>query len=104
MFFLEYLTSIYFLPLITTIIGLVIVYIYDKFEKKQYTSGIYLRIGLLIYVSTFGTIYLSRMPLFSNAISSSHSGGGVDPQSMMPQPNELITSHLEQFKTGVPTF
>ena len=44
------------------------------------------------------------MPLFSNAISGSHSGGGVDPQSMMPQPNELITSHLEQFKTGVPTF
>ena len=104
MFFLEYLTSIYFLPLITTIIGLVIVYIYDKFEKKQYISSIYLRIGLLIYVSTFATIYISRLPLFSNAITGSHSGGGVEPQSMMPQPNELITSHLEQFKTGVPTF
>ena len=46
-----------------------------RFEKKQYTSGIYLRIGLLIYVSTFGTIYLSRLPLFSNAIEGSHSGG-----------------------------
>ena len=104
MFFLEYLTSIYFLPLITTIIGLIIVYVYDKFEKKQYTSSIYLRIGLLIYVSTFGTIYISRLPLFSNVISGSHSGGGIEPQSMMSQPNELTTSHIEHFKTGVPTF
>ena len=102
MYFLEYLTNIYILPLLTTIIGLIIVYLYDKFEKKQYTSAVYLRIGLLIYVSTFGTIYISRLAVFSNS-SGSHSGGG-DPQSMMPQPNEITTSHLEQFKTGVPTF
>ena len=100
MYFLEYLSSIYILPLITTIIGLIIVYLYDKFEKKQYTNAIYLRIGLLIYVSTFGTIYISRLPFFSNN-SISQSGGSVE--SMMP-PNEISTSHLEQFKTGVPTF
>lgn len=103
MYFLEYLTNIYILPLLTTIIGLIIVYLYDKFEKKQYTSAVYLRIGLLIYVSTFGTIYISRLAVFSNG-SGSHSGGGIDSQSMMPQPNELTTSHLEHFKTGVPTF
>ena len=100
--FLDYLTSIYILPLITTIIGLLIVYLYDKFEKKQYTSAVYLRIGLLIYVSTFGTIYISRLAMFTG--SSSQSGGGINPQSMMPQPNEISSSHLEQFKTGVPTF
>ena len=100
--FLEYITSIYILPLITTIIGLLIVYLYDKFEKKQYTSAVYLRIGLLIYVSTFGTIYISRLAMFST--SGSQSGGGIDSQSTMPQPNEISTSHLEQFKTGVPTF
>ena len=104
MFFLEYLTSIYLLPLITTFIGVLIVYLYDKFEKKQYTSAIYLRIGVLIYVSTFGTIYISRLPAFSNGLGF-HSGGGIiDTQSMMPQPNEIITANLEHFKTGVPTF
>ena len=104
MYYLEYLTNIYILPLITTIIGIILVYLYDKFEKKQYTSAIYLRIGLLIYVSTFGTIYISRSSIFSN-ISDVHSGGGsIDTQSMMPQPNEIITANLEHFKTGVPTF
>lgn len=103
MFFLEYLTSIYLLPLITTFIGVLIVYLYDKFEKKQYTSAVYLRIGLLIYVSTFTTIYISRLAVFSNG-NGNHLGGGIDLQSMMPQANELTTSHLEQFKTGVPTF
>jgi hypothetical protein len=103
MYFLEYLTNIYILPLLTTIIGLVIVYLYDKFEKKQYTSAIYMRIGLLIYVSTFGTIYISRLAVFSSS-SGLHSGGSIDPQSMMQQPNEITTSHLEHFKTGVPTF
>ena len=103
MYYLEYLTSIYILPLITTLIAIILVYIYDKFEKKQYTSAIYMRIGLLIYVSTFGTIYISRSSIFSN-ISDTHSGGGIDSQSMMPQANEISTSHLEHFKTGVPTF
>ena len=104
MYFLEYLTSIYILPLITTIIGLIIVYLYDKFEKKQYTSAVYLRIGLLIYVSTFATIYISRLAVFSSGGTGTHSGGSIDSQSMMPQANELTTSNLEQFKTGVPTF
>jgi hypothetical protein len=103
----NYITNIYILPLITTIIGLIIVYLYDKFEKKQYTKANYLRIGLLIYVSTFATIYISRLDFFkSNSI-----GGGVggissediNSQSLMPQPNEM-KSYLEHFKTGVPTF
>uniref|UniRef100_A0A6C0F0D6 Uncharacterized protein n=1 Tax=viral metagenome TaxID=1070528 RepID=A0A6C0F0D6_9ZZZZ len=108
---LEYLTNIYVLPLIATIIGISIVYLYDKFEKKQYTSAIYLRIALLIYISSFGTIYFSRLDFVSNSgIASTifQSGGAgssspVDVQSMMPQANDLKI-HLEQFKTGVPTF
>ncbi len=103
---LEYITNIYILPLITTIIGLVLTYLYDKFEKKQYTNAQYLRIGVLIYVSTFATIYLSRSDFFKSGSVMSGGGGtnsAVDPQSFMPQPNEL-KSHLEQFKTGIPTF
>jgi hypothetical protein len=92
---IEYLNNIYVLPLISTIIGILIVYLYDKFEKKQYTSAIYLRIGLLIYISTFGTIYLSKNLSFTT--------DSIDPQSLMPQGNDL-TKNLEQFKTGVPTF
>ena len=57
---LEYLNNIYVLPLISTIVGIIIVYLYDKFEKKQYTKAIYLRISLLIYISSFATFYLSK--------------------------------------------
>ena len=97
---LEYITNIYVLPLIATIIGMLLVYIYDKFEKKQYTTAMYLRIAILIYISTFGTIYLSRLNIFTGLQSG---GGDSNHQSAMPQPNELKV-HLEQFKTGVPTF
>jgi hypothetical protein len=103
---LEYLNNIYVLPLISTIIGMTIVYLYDKFEKKQYTSAIYLRIALLIYISSFGTIYISKLDIISKGMSLGlfQSGGGSsDSQSMMPQPNDLKIN-VEQFKTGVPTF
>ena len=99
---LEYITNIYILPLISTIIGVLIIYIYDKFEKKQYTNAIYIRIGLLIYLSTYKALYISKL----NILSSIQSGGGgstLDPQLSMPQMNEL-KSQFEQFKIGIPTF
>jgi len=82
---------------------MIIVYLYDKFEKKQYTSAIYLRIALLIYISSFATFYLSHnLHLFTN-MGVQSGGSNIDPQSMMPQANDL-KMNLEQFKTGVPTF
>ncbi len=96
---LEYLTNMYVLPLIATTIGLAIVYIYDLFEKKQYTNAVYLRIGILIYVSCLATIYISRLSFLQVGGSTNE----INPQSMMPQPNEFKSS-FEQFKTGIPTF
>ena len=101
--FQEYITNIYILPLISTIIGLSLVYLCDKFEKKQYTSAQYLRIGILIYISTYLTLYISKLNCFTINDSTNMSGGNLDPQTIMPQPNEF-KSHLEQFKIGVPTF
>ena len=100
--FLEYLSNMYVLPLIATVIGLALVYIYDLFEKKQYTNAVYLRIAVLIYVSCLATIYISRLS-FLQVGGSSSSGMEVNPQSVMPQPNEFKSS-FEQFKTGIPTF
>jgi len=105
---LEYINTIYVLPIFATLIGILIVYLYDKFEKKQYTTAIYLRIALLIYVSSCGMFYISKMDFFSNIniLSNIQSGGSnnVDSQTMMPQPNEIKLNNFEQFKTGVPTF
>jgi hypothetical protein len=101
---LEYITNIYVLPLISTIIGLAMIYLYDKFEKKQYTSAVYLRIGVLLYISTYATLYISKLDCLSFNSSHTQTGGGViDPQLSMPQAND-IKSHFEQFKIGVPTF
>lgn len=102
--FLEYLTNIYVLPLIATIIGLAILYLYDLFEKKQYTNSIYFRVGLLIYISCLGTIYISRLPILqSGGNNSSSNTGEFNFQSLMPQANEIKTN-LENFNTGIPTF
>ena len=100
---LEYLNTVYCLPLISTIIGITILYLYDKFEKKQYTSAIYIRVALLIYVSSFVTFYLSHNIHLFTSLGSQTGGSYIDPQSMMPQANDLKI-HLEQFKTGVPAF
>ena len=75
-------------------------------KKKQYTTAIYVRLGLLIYVSTYAALYISKLNIVSSSIQS---GGGsmgsstIDPQLSMPQMNEL-KSHFEQFKIGIPTF
>ena len=92
----------YVLPLIATVIGLALLYVYDIFEKKQYTNAVYLRIGILIYVSCLATVYISRLN-FLQVGGSFNSGAEVNPQSVMPQPNEFKSS-FEQFKTGIPTF
>ena len=100
--FLEYLTNMYVLPLIATVIGLALVYVYDLFEKKQYTNAIYLRLAVLIYVSCLATIYITRLS-FLQVGGASSSDFQSNPQSVMPQPNEFKSS-FEQFKTGIPTF
>ena len=112
---LEYINTIYVLPLIATIIGLIIVYIYDKFEKKQYTSALYIRIGLLIYFSAFGSFYISELNIFKNLNFGNkqiHQTGGSssygESQSMMPQANDIKlnnnNNNNEFFKTGVSPF
>jgi hypothetical protein len=101
---LEYLNNIYVLPFIAAIIGLALVYIYDLFEKKQYTNAVYLRIGILIYISCLATIYISRLNFLQSGGASS-SGESNSVQNAMPQPNEFRTStNFEHFKTGIPTF
>jgi hypothetical protein len=101
--FLEYLNNMYVLPLIATVIGLALVYVYDLFEKKQYTNAVYLRIGILIYVSCLATVYISRLSFLQVGGGTTPSGIEISPQAAMPQPNEFKSS-FEQFKTGIPTF
>ena len=95
---LEYLQNMYVLPLIATIVGLTLVYIYDKFEKKQYTNAVYFRLALLIYLSCLATIYISRLQFLQVG------GGFGNPAEAVQEASEYSKQYLEQFKTGVPTF
>ena len=98
--FLEYLTNMYILPIIASIIGLVIVYVYDKFEKKQYSNSVYFRIAILIYISCLATIYISKLNILQSG------GGGSEQPNILLQPNDIrpSTTNYEHFKTGIPTF
>ena len=103
---IEYLNATYILPLIAVIIGLLILYIYDLFEKKQYNNAVYFRVGILIYLSSFITIYISRTLFLNLNLQHTQHGGNSQSflnQSVLPQPNE-IRNTFEHFKTGVPTF
>jgi len=108
---IEYLNNIYVVSFIATLISLIIVYIYDKFEKKQYTTAIYFRISILLYVSIFIALYLSR---YINLLSSdSIQIGGSDVNSVS-QHNQHSQYHhsdntgskfnIEPFKTGISPF
>ena len=105
----------YVLSVIATVIGLCILYMYDKFEKKQYTNAIYMRIGILIFISCLGTVYVSRMHFFQNNTNTNAlSGGGGGSGGTVNNINNLSSSECsmqsndnrsyENFKTGMPTF
>ena len=79
----EYLSNQYILPLIATIIGLVLLYLYDLFEKKQYTNAVYFRVAVLIYVSCLATIYISRLPFLQV-------GGGGNVELNPSNPGHLV--------------
>ena len=107
--YLEYLTHIYVLPLYSCIFGLIIVYLYDKFENKQYTRQEYVKFALLIYFSSLVTLYIEKNNLLKFNVSAFQSGGGCETnintgytQSIQSQ-NDL-TKNMSSFKTGVPTF
>ena len=104
---IEYLNTTYILPLIAVLIGLLILYIYDLFEKKQYNNAVYFRVGILIYISSFITIYISRTFFINFNLQHNTQHGGnsqtFSHQSGLQQPNE-IRNAFEHFKTGVPTF
>ena len=105
--FLEYISNMYVLSVIATVIGLCILYMYDKFEKKQYTNAIYMRIGILIFISCLGTVYISRMNFFQNNTSNMN-GGSINNINSLSNNDCNIQSNdnrsYENFKTGVPTF
>ena len=105
MFFQEYLSNMFVLAGIATVIAICLLYIYDLFEKKQYTNAIYLRIGILVFVSCLATIYITRLSFLQvGGGGASSSSMSSDTQNMMPQPNEIRNSNYEHFKTGIPTF
>lgn len=107
---LEYLLHIYVLPIYAVICGLCLIYLYDKFENKQYTPSIYLRLGIVIYLSTLASLLIFTTKfggLLGDSTGNMQKGGDsmfpneVTPGASMMEKSKL---HLEQFKTGVPTF
>ena len=109
---IEYLTSFYSISFITTIIGLAIIYLYDRFEKKQYTGANYFRFAIVLYVSCFTSLYLvnligSKISTDGSIIPNLFGGGSIsnDIQPSISSMSEYSSKmHMEQFKTGVPTF
>ena len=95
---IEYLSNPYIISLFTTIICLAIIYLYDKFEKKQYTSAIYFRFSILLYICSYLTFYLST---FINTTFSIQQGGSTISSEIN---NIAKQPAFESFKTGIPTF
>lgn len=54
---LEYLLNNYVLSLIGVFVSLLITYLYDKFEKKQYTSATYIKIAVLVYIACLAMLF-----------------------------------------------
>jgi hypothetical protein len=103
---LEYFTEIYAIPIFTTIVGLAIIYAYDKFEKKQYTGAIYFRLAIVLYISAFASLYIFKHigALIGSGVQSGGGSVNIDSPPVTSTAGEFSKLHLEQFKTGVPTF
>jgi|688.fasta_scaffold1404602_2 hypothetical protein len=94
---IEYLSNTYIISFIITIICLGIVYLYDKFEKKQYTGAIYFRFTILLYICSYLTLYMSSY--LTNYIQQGGSNALTEITNNIPK-----QQGFETFKTGIPTF
>jgi predicted PurR-regulated permease PerM len=54
---LEYLLNNYVLALVGVCVSLLITYLYDKFEKKQYSSSVYFKIAILTYIASLTLLF-----------------------------------------------
>ncbi len=110
---LEILTNTYVLPLISVVVGLIVLWLYDKFENKQYRLSHYTRVAILIYISSFALIFIMRHNMFASitgisTIPNTQSGGG-NQTSVTPPKNNFdldidMPGYGEHFNTGLPTF
>lgn len=93
---IEYLSNHYIISLIVTLICIGIIYLYDKFEKKQYTGAIYFRFTILLYICSYFTLYMSTY--LTTFIQQGGSTTNIDISTNIPK------QVIETFKTGIPTF
>lgn len=57
---LQYLLNNYILALVGVCVSLLITYLYDKFEKKQYSSSVYFKIAILTYIASLTLLFFFK--------------------------------------------
>jgi hypothetical protein len=74
------INSIYLLAIIPPILALAITKSYDKFEKKDYSKKVYVKVGLMSYVTSVILLYLmKRYNLFFASPSLENADSGAAP-------------------------
>ena len=120
---LNYLTNIYVISLIGSLLGLLLTYLYDKFEKKEYSGKVYFKVFMLTYLASVVTLYVFNLVNNNNRVSqtldsinkstATAKGVSVNKSELVGgnQVNNIATNvtksfnmESQQFNTGTPTF
>tara|TARA_B100001057_G_C22786894_1_gene925970 strand:- start:105 stop:503 length:399 start_codon:yes stop_codon:yes gene_type:complete len=130
----SFLKNIYIQALAGTLVTILFIFLYDKFEKKDFTKVEYVKFACLSYISCLASLYVSMFfsnssncPMVSTNVSpvkmssdtKSMTGGGLNNNLSKNLSNNLSNNssnssannnimndinNLERFKTGNPGF
>lgn len=124
----SFLKNIYIQALAGTLVTLLFIFLYDKFEKKDFTKVEYVKFACLSYFSCLASLYFSayfnsstNCPVISSGAcpikinteskimsggSSSNNSTNINNSNVNSNANNIMndTSNLERFKTGNPGF
>ena len=119
---IDYLTNIYIISLIGSLLGLLLTYLYDKFEKKEYSSKVYFKVFMLTYIASLVTLYVFNLVNNNNVVSPKSVSVNTPPNTSISvnktelvggaQVNNTVPTNVskpfslesQQFNTGTPTF
>ena len=105
------LTNKYVISILGSLVCLITTYLYDKFEKKEYSYAVYFKIMVLGYLASISTIVASNL-LSSNtgpvSVASEIVKDTVEAATTTAQlsttASQSIPLNQLKFKIGTPTF
>ena len=106
------LTNKYVISILGSLVCLITTYLYDKFEKKEYSYAVYFKIMVLGYLASISTILASSflssttnpVSVTSEIVKDTVDAAATTTAQVAATASQNIPLNQLKFKIGTPTF